>query len=223
MKRLVPLIITFVVGSLLILSVFFPYSESLSEDFSIFFDIIASIAFILGGGNLIKMFGAKVIKKQSGWGYALVAIIGFVGTLVVGLLKTGNPEGITGNILADGSHVKWVYDYIFKSCGATMFALLAFYVASAAYRAFRAKNAEAVVLLVTAFIILSGRTFLGTVATMWMPEQLAFLKIPSIASWIMVVLNQAGNRAIMIGISLGIISTSLKVILGIERSYLGSE
>jgi hypothetical protein len=164
-----------------------------------------------------------VIKQKPGWGYALVAIIGFIVTLIVGFSKMGNPEGITGNYIAEGSYLKWIYDYIFKPCGATMFALLAFYVASAAYRAFRAKNAEAIVLLVTAFIILFGRTFLGTLATMWLPEQLDFLKIPSIANWIMIVINQAGNRAIMIGISLGIISTSLKVILGIDRSYLGSE
>jgi hypothetical protein len=223
MKRTVPLIITFLVGWVLILSVFFPYTESLGEDFSVFFDIIASIAFILGGGNLIKMFGLKIIKRRPGWGYALVAVIGFVITLAVGLLKSGNPEGITGNLLATTSSFKWVYDYIFKPCGATMFALLAFYVASASYRAFRAKNTEAVILLVTAFIILLGRTFIGTLATTWLPPQLDFLRVPNIASWIMVVLNQSGNRAIMIGISLGIISTSLKVILGIDRSYLGSQ
>jgi hypothetical protein len=48
------------------------------------------------------------------------------------------------------------------------------------------------------------------------------LTIPYLAEKIMTVLNFAGNRAIMIGIALGIVSTSLKVIVGIDRSYLGS-
>ena len=104
-----------------------------------------------------------------------------------------------------------------------MFSMLAFYIASAAFRAFRAKNFEAILLLGTAFIILLGRTAAGAVLTGWLPEKLSGLQLENLTIFIMQTFNTAGNRAIMIGIALGIVSTSLKVIMGIDRSYLGSD
>ena len=117
----------------------------------------------------------------------------------------------------------WAYEYAFKPLTATMFSLLAFYVASAAFRAFRAKNVEAVLLLTTAFIVLLGRTFAGVWLTSWMPPEWSEFTIPGISINIMQILNTAGNRAIMIGIALGVVSLSLRIILGIDRSYLGSK
>ena len=121
-----------------------------------------------------------------------------------------------------GSAFEWMFEYLFKPLTATMFSMLAFYVASAAFRAFRAKNIEATLLLGTAFIILLGRTFAGVVLTSWMPEALSGLRIENLTLYIMSVFNTAGNRAIMIGIALGVASMSLKVLLGIDRTYLGS-
>jgi hypothetical protein len=218
--------ITGIVGFVLVIAYFIPHPpfDQLREDFSIFFDIIAAFAFILGGGNLIMMHGNRASRREAGWGYSVVTIAGFVLVLIVGLTKMGNPNGFLGSsVTVEGSYFDYVYQYIFKPCGATMFALLAFYVASASFRAFRARNAEATILLLVAFIILLGRTFVGTVLTSWMPESLHFLTIPYLAEKIMTVLNFAGNRALMIGIALGIVSTSLKVIIGIDRSYLGSD
>jgi hypothetical protein len=218
--------ITAIVGFVLVVAYFIPHPpfDELREDFSIFFDIIAAVAFILGGGNLIKMHGNRINRREPGYGYSIVTVLGFVAVLVIGLTKMGNPDGFRGSsVTATGSYFQYAYEYVFRPCAATMFGLLAFYVASASFRAFRAKNAEATILLLVAFIILLGRTFVGALATSWLPDSLYFLKIPYLADKIMVVLNFAGNRAIMIGIALGIVSTSLKVIIGIDRSYLGSD
>lgn len=123
----------------------------------------------------------------------------------------------------NGSAFWWIYEYLFKPLTATMFSMLAFYISSAAFRAFRAKNLEAALLLGTAFIVLLGRTFAGVWLTSWLPDSLSFLRIENLTVFIMSVFNTAGNRAIMIGIALGLISTSLKVLLGMDRSYLGKE
>jgi len=128
----------------------------------------------------------------------------------------------SGGYLQNGSPFWWSYEYAFRPLTATMFALLAFYVASAAFRAFRAKNFEAFLLLATAFIILLGRTPTGVWLTSGLPEELAMLRIENMTMFIMSVINTAGNRAIMIGIALGIVSTSLKILLGVDRSYLGT-
>ncbi len=130
----------------------------------------------------------------------------------------------SGAVDAEGGAFWYLYEYVLVPLTSTMFALLAFYVASAAFRAFRAKNTEAILLLGTAFIILLGRTIAGTYLTAPL-EGTAFdgLTLSNLTIYIMGVFNTAGNRAIMIGIALGIASTSLKVMLGIDRSYLGSD
>jgi hypothetical protein len=130
---------------------------------------------------------------------------------------------LSGQYNAEGTAFWYIYQYMFQALAATIFSLLAFYVASAAFRAFRAKNVEATLLLITAFIVLLGRTYLGTWLTSWMPERLSGLTIPELTTVIMSVFATAGNRAIMIGIALGVVSTSLKILLAIDRSYLGSD
>lgn len=128
----------------------------------------------------------------------------------------------SGSHEQEGSLFWWCYAFLFRPLVATMFAMLAFYVASAAFRAFRAKNVEALLLLGTAFIILLGRTFVGVWITGWIPPALSAFKVDELTLYVMQIFTTAGNRAIMIGIALGVASTSLKVLLGVDRSYLGS-
>jgi len=225
MRVQVPLVITFVVGFALIAAIFVPHDpfHTMDQNFSIYFDLIAVFAFILGGGNLLKIHGNKIWRRARDWKYSIVTVAGFMIMLIVGAFKIGGPPGLTGDVAAEGTWFKFMYDSIFVPLQSTMFSLLAFFVASASYRAFRAKTKEATILLVAAFIILIGRTPLGHYMTAWLPQPLQFLHIPNLSNWILSFPNMAGQRAIMIGIALGIISTSLKLVLGIERSYLGGE
>ena len=228
MKRTIPFIITFLGGTVLIIAYFIPATQGWGETAAIWFDILAAVAFLLGGGNLLKIHLRKVSDRKPGWIYSAVTVVAFLATLIAGLGKLGvhpSPDfpdmRWSGGYRDVGSAFWWAYEYAFKPLTATMFAMLAFYIASAAFRAFRAKNFEAILLLGTAFIILLGRTFAGVFLTSWVPEAFSALRIENMTIHIMSIFNTAGNRAIMIGIALGVASTSLKVILGVDRSYIG--
>ncbi|MFO0872406.1 MAG: hypothetical protein U0575_00355 [Phycisphaerales bacterium] len=231
LKRTLPLFITAGAGIVMILSYFVPRWQSWGEDVAVWFDVLAAIAFILGGGNLLKMQLKKVSDRAPGWGYAVVTIVAFAVTLFVGLGKIGvHPmesapgHPWSGDFNERGSYFWWIYEYTYQPLTATMFAMLAFYVASAAYRAFRAKNIEAILLLGTALLILLGRTYAGVWLTSFIPpgSPLAVLRIENLAESVKDTFTTTGTRAIMIGVALGVVSTSLKIILGIDRSYLGS-
>jgi hypothetical protein len=229
MKRTIPLLITFFGGIVLIIAYFIPATQGWGETAAIWFDILAAIAFLLGGGNLLRIHLKKVSDRKPGWIYSAITAGAFLLTLFAGLAKLGvNPNPAfpefawSGGYRETGGMFWWLYEFAFKPLTATMFAMLAFYIASAAFRAFRAKNFEAILLLGTAFIILLGRTFAGVFLTSWVPESVGALRIENMTIYIMSIFNTAGNRAIMIGIALGVASTSLKVILGVDRSYLGS-
>jgi hypothetical protein len=107
----------------------------------------------------------------------------------------------------------------------TLFAMLAFYVASAAFRAFRAKNAAAIFLLVTAFVVLLGRTYAGVFVTSWIPDDVpwvSWLRLENLSAVIMSVFTTAGTRAMIIGIAIGVAATGIKIMIGLDRSYLGA-
>ena len=230
MKRTIPMLLAMAAGIVMILAYFSPPLAPLEEKTNEWFNILAAAAFILGGGNLLKIHLKKVSDKREGWAYSMITLAAFVAVLVIGLFKIGvNPldefpgQRMGGEVDGEGAGFWYVYEYVFKPLTATIFSMLAFYVASAALRAFRAKNFEAILLLGTAFLILLGRTPVGFYLTGFLPEEgtLSNFRLENLTIWIMSNPVTAGNRAIMMGIALGTASVSLKILLGVDRSYLG--
>lgn len=117
---------------------------------------------------------------------------------------------ITG--VTEGSSLMWVFNNGILPFGATMFSLIGFFIASAAFRAFRARSLEATLLLLAGVIIMLGQTPIG---------QVIWQGIPDTMVWILTIPNMTAKRAIFFGIAMGSVAFSLRIIFGIERAYLG--
>ena len=219
MKREIPLILTAIVGLTFVVQFFVPHYPMgfLADMFSDWFSIIAAAAIWLGALNLMRVSAEKIYKREKDRFYAGVTIASFFLIVIIGFFFSGGRS-----FQEPGTRFDWLYINIYTPLMATMFALLAFFVASASYRAFRARNAQATVLLLAAFVVMLGRTPFGDWISnvLFLPEGWGIANLSNI---IMNYFNVAGQRAIMSGIALGIVSTSLRIILGIERTYLGGD
>jgi hypothetical protein len=229
LQRTVPIIILCASGAIMVLAYFITAAVSWSETVNVWFNVLAAVAFVLGAGNLLKVNLEKISSRRPGWAYSAITLAAFFFMLVVGLFKIGAiPDSkypdvrLAGNYETPASPYGWTYEYVFSPLTSTMFAMLAFYVASAAFRAFRAKNTESILLLATAFIILLAQTAAGMFLTGWIPEDSAFVFLR--LDWMKIAITEhiqtAGMRAITIGIALGVAATSLRLILGVDKSYL---
>lgn len=235
MKRNLPLILAFLTGVLVVVSEFIPHRpfSMMITTLQDWFMIISGFAIILGQISLFQSNIGKIQDRAEGWVFYLIGLISFMIMLLTGILwGTQEYAGILGHgtelmhILGPDEGLKpfdYLFEWAYMPLSSTLFSLLAFFIASAAYRAFIIRSFESNLLMITAVIVILGRTSFGGMLTSWLPESLKFWHLPNLSDFIMEFPNSAAQRAIMISASLGIIGSSLRIILGIERSYLGGD
>lgn len=211
MKRTAPLLFGFVVGTIMFLQYFIPHPP-FTTTYSVVLDwkqVVFGMTLILGVVSLLRHHGTRVQRREKDWFYSLVVLGGFLLMSAAPLVQGSTEGGLYG----------WMFDHVQAPMQSTMFALLAFYVASASYRAFRARSVHAALLLLAGVIVMLGRVPIGEAAALEIAGR--EFSLSTIATWILDVPNMAAKRGILIGVGLGITATALKILLGIERTYLG--
>lgn len=220
-KRTIPLLIVFIIGMLAFAHEYVPHplSGEFRLEMTTWFRIIGGFALFIGAYSLLHMHTTRIRRRQPGWGYSVFVFAGAMAMIVLGLWNDGlGPlaPAPKGKLTA----FQWGYQYVHVPCGATIFSILAFFMASAAFRTFRARTLSASLLLLAAIIVMFGQVPVSE----WVGLKLfgSGQVFPTAKDILMAYPNLAAKRAILLGISLGGISQSLRILFGIERSYLGA-
>ncbi|MGI6163705.1 MAG: hypothetical protein ACOYEQ_07230 [Bacillota bacterium] len=163
--------------------------------------VIAAFAMALGAVNLLRRHSRTIMRREADSFFSILLMGSMIVMIVLGIgFGTTSPA----------------YDFMFSNilspASATMYASIAFYIVTAAYRSFSARNLEGWLLLVTAVIVMLGKAPIGSVISGFFPVA---------SAWIQAVPNTAGMRAIMMGAALGVVSSAIKMFLGMDKSYLG--
>ncbi|MCP4549952.1 MAG: hypothetical protein GY835_26135 [bacterium] len=217
LKKKIPVLLCFLAGLLPIISFFFTSPgdglREANDTLEQWLVVVSGFALLLGVISVFQVNLRKISNRSKGWVNAIYLLASLVIMGAFGLMDAFSEMPGWGWVGTSGNTgFNWIFDAIFQPLQSTMFSLLAFYVASAAFRAFRARNLEAGLLLAAAMVVMLG-------INPYVVKVLPFL--PEWTRWIMNGPNAAAQRGIIIGAALGAASMTLRILLGIERSWLG--
>jgi len=206
-KRQVPFLITLVAGIFCLIGFFVPHPavRTFYDEIQQWVIVVVGATYVLGVANLLRINLQQVSTRARDWPYKIVLLIGMLAMMAVGFT---NGE----HYLDSNSGFTWMYNTFYSPMTATMFSLLAFFIASAAFRAFRIRTFEALLLAIAAFILMIGRVPIGNAI---------HPAIPAAADWLMEIPQNAAKRGILIGAAIGVMATGIRLILGMERTYGG--
>jgi hypothetical protein len=168
--------------------------------------VVGAMAFLLGPLNLARSHLGTLLRRRPGRLESLVFLVFLVASIVAAS--------------CEGADIHWALDALYNALFygvqtaffASSMALLAFYLVSAAHRAFRINNLEAGLMMASAVVILLGQVPLGDWLTQALPES---LQLRHAAQWILAVPNTGVQRAVEIGVCGGAFAAGFRQWLGL--------
>ncbi|MGD0111108.1 MAG: hypothetical protein ABSD48_04530 [Armatimonadota bacterium] len=189
--------------------------------------VVAAFTVGLGIYSLCQVHGRNVARQRPGWYNSLAFFIAMVAMFAFGLWEhyLHLPEPAPAVLPWPKVIYEVLFSGLFVPLQAATFSLLAFYIASAAYRAFRIRSAEAALMMAAAFIVMLGQVPIGAWLTNAIPHTpvLGFFRLEKLGEWVLRWLNTPAQRGILFGVAVGALAMSLRVWLSLERGTFFSE
>jgi hypothetical protein len=200
MRRSLPMVMAMAIGALMLVDFFFDeaHINALGRFFVETTVIVVAFALLLGLLNVLMVHLRRILKREGGWIYS-IALVSIAVIVII--------AGIPG---PESAGVAWIFDHVQFPLQAATFSLLAFFVATAAYRGLRVRSLETLAFVLTAVVVLIGQVPVGR----YLGEF-----VPALKDWILNVPGTAGVRGIIIGVALGTIATGVRVLMGFDRPY----
>ena len=200
-------LVTVVVALIMIVEFFFdiPALASAADMLRTWVIIISTMALALGAVNIMRVHWKYIKRREPGhWTYSICLITVFAVLTILGLINLKNPMV--------NPVYKWMFENVYTSLGQTLYAITGFYIFSAAYRAFRARNSDAAILLIAGCLVLLTNAPIGEV--IWS-------QIPVIGTWVLEVGETPAMRTFLMTAAFGLLAYGFRTLIGKERGFYG--
>lgn len=205
-KREVVYAVTGIITVLMLLEYFFfETSQAWAESIRTWAVIIFNIALFLGVIRLSMAHGMRLQKQRKDWQFSGILLVTFVVMLLTGLAGY-----IATGVQTDNAIYNWLFVNIYTPLGATLYPITGFYIFSAAYRAFRARNIDATLMLLGGIFVMLKNAPVG---------EAIWIGFKDIGNWVQFTGQVPGMRTLAIVGALGLIAFGFRALLGKERGF----
>jgi nitrate reductase NapE component len=205
-KQEVVYAVTGIVTVLMLLEYFFfADAQMWAETLRTWAVIIFNISLFLGAIRLIMSHSVRIQEQRRDWQFS-----GILMALFAIMLLTGIAGYISTGVQTSNGIYNWMFNYIYTPLGATLYPITGFYIFSAAYRAFRARNIDAALMLLAGIFVMLKNAPVG---------EAIWIGFKDIGNWVQFTGQVPGMRTLAIVGALGLIAFGFRALLGKERGF----
>jgi hypothetical protein len=167
--------------------------------------IVYNISLGLGAIQLLRQHTLSYQRKRENYGFSALLLVAFLVMFLTGMagyIMTGNQ---TGNAIYN-----WLFNHVYTPLGATLYPITGFYIFSAAYRAFRARNIDAALMLIAGCFVILSNAPVG---------EAIWPGFKTIGEWFRFTGQIPGMRTFAMVGALGMIAYGFRALLGKERGF----
>ena len=200
---------------------------------SSFVQIIAAFLLGLGIFSLLRIHLMNIARQKKDWVFSVILLVSMLSMIIFGYWDFMIRQGEKAVDFDDPQFWRmpnmvrdFLFDGLLQQMDAAMFSIIAFFILSAAYRAFRIRSVEATVMMASALILMLN--LMGGLSFAWgtvidnavnggAPHFLLNFKLTEIAGWLRNNMQVPAIRAIEFGVGIGALAMGLRIWLGIEK------
>jgi hypothetical protein len=184
---------------------FFVDSQIWAETIRTWAVIIFNISLGLGAIRLLMQHSLNMQKQRTNWQFSGVLL-----AIFVVMILTGFAGYIATGVQTSNGFYNWLFINIYTPLGATLYPITGFYIFSAAYRAFRARNLDAALMLIAGCFVMLKNAPVG---------EAIWIGFKTIGNWFQFTGQVPGMRTFAIVGALGLIAYGFRALLGKERGF----
>ncbi len=184
---------------------FFTETWILAETLRTWAVIVYNISLGLGAIQLLRQHTLNLQRKRDNYGYSAIVLAFFALMFLTGMagyLATGQQT--------DNGIYNWLFINVYTSLAATLYPITGFYIFAAAYRAFRARNIDAALMLIAGCFVILSNAPVG---------EAIWPGFATIGEWFKFTGQIPGMRTFAMVGALGMIAYGFRALLGKERGF----